>query len=360
MANGEQQWSGGSWRVDHGEGLEMEQPERPFVLADRNPAAQRNQSPRTALKKVPLLPLLLVGGGILLAVVIAAPHFSGGSNAAAQFQDLGAGISRATGLRGDLSIRWQGKAEYKLKFVPLDPLQSAGFSFVASNPPQPLWMNIRLLDPTGFALCSKQIFFPFDPASVASGRSRTESDGGKAAPGDLGGMAKLTVLQAQGQPGKPGEDIFQNQLADDGKVAAFTAQGQLPCTADLYKHVSYWDFTTNFPTLGEQDALMKDREDAKARAAAAARAAQRRKSARRYRSAFFQEGDDRVSAYDPSNGVLQVGPGRSFLVSGQGDRAAANSWAANNALVHYRCDQYATCSITRAGGRGVISARSLQ
>jgi hypothetical protein len=360
MANGEQKWSGGSWRVDHGEGLEPQQPERPFVLADRNRAAQRDSSQGAALKKVPLLPLFLLGGGILLAAVIVASHFSGSSNAAAQFQDLGAGISRATGLRGDLSIRWQGKAEYKLKFVPLDPLQSAGFSFVASNPPRPLWVNIRLLDQTGFALCSKQIFFPFDPASAASARSRTGSAGGKAGPEDLGGLARLTILQAQGQQSKPGEDTLQNQLNDDGKVAAFTAQGLLPCAPDLYKHISYWDFTTNFPTLGEQDALMKGRADALARAAAAARAAQRRNSAHGYKSGFVQEGDDRISAYDPSTGMLQVGPGRSFLVMSQGDRAAADSWAANTALVHYRCDQYANCSISRAGGMGVITARSLQ
>ena len=47
-------------------------------------------------------------------------------------------------------------------------------------------------------------------------------------------------------------DIFQDQVGDNGEISAFTAQGVLPCTAAQYKQFSYWDFSSNFPTLPQQ------------------------------------------------------------------------------------------------------------
>src|SRR3984885_8035760 len=42
--------------------------------------------------------------------------------------DLGAGIASASGLRGHLVTRWQGKTQYMLKIEPLDPRDNDGFS----------------------------------------------------------------------------------------------------------------------------------------------------------------------------------------------------------------------------------------
>ena len=82
------------------------------------------------------------------------------------FQDLGAGISSADGLRGDLTTRWVGHPEYQLKFQALNPYRDWAFSYVVAHPPRRLSFHIRLLDSTGFVLCSKEIVFPDGPARV--------------------------------------------------------------------------------------------------------------------------------------------------------------------------------------------------
>ena len=102
---------------------------------------------------------------------------------------------------------------------------------------------MKLLDATGFAVCGKDILFPFDAAS----------------PGE--------------QDRERGHDILQSSPGDDGKVMAVSAQGTLPCTAAQYKQIVYWDFSTNFPTLAEQDELMKQPAQLKARQEAQKRAA---------------------------------------------------------------------------------------
>lgn len=247
----------------------------------------------------------------------------------APFQDLGAGISNATGLKGDLKARWQKKAaQYLLKIEPIDPLQSAGFSYVVANPPGPLFIHVKLLDATGFAVCGKDILFPLDPAS----------------PGE--------------HDRERGQDLFQSSRGDDGRVVAVNAQGTLPCTAEQYKQVVYWDLSTNFPTLSEQDELMKQTAQLKARQAAQKRAALLRQKVQR--SAFYTEGDDRANGYDAPRKLLQTGLGRSFLVSGSAAQATASAWAASGALFHYRCDQRSRCVLTHAGGTDSLSVFALQ
>lgn len=279
-------------------------------------------------KRKPLVP----PGLILLIVVLAAAAGlfalvsarKGSSAASVPFQDLGAGISNPTGLKGNLQARWQGgAAQYQLKLLPMNPRQSAGFSFVAANPPAPLFIHVKLLDRTGFTLCSKDVFFPSDPAS----------------PGE--------------QKREHGHDVFQDTTGDDGKIAAVNAQGTLPCTPDQYKQVVYWDFSTNFPTLAGQDELMNRVSLLKARQKAAARAVLQRKNSQK--SAFYSEGDDRVTGYDASRSVLQTRLGRNFFVSRSGEQLVASQWAANSALFHYKCDQRSRCLLTHAGGRESLS-----
>ncbi len=261
----------------------------------------------------------MIGLGIFFAVRI---HSLAGP---AEFQDLGAGISNATGLKGDLKARWQDKAaQYELKIEPIDPMQSAGFSSVVANSPAPLSIHVKLLDATGFAVCGKDILFPFN------------------GPGE--------------QDRERGQDLLQGAIGDDGKLLAVTAQGTLPCTAAQYKQIVYWDFSTNFPTLAEQDELMTQTSQLKARPKARA-ALPRRKG---QRSAFYTEGDDRVTGYDASRKILQTGLGRNFLVSGSAGQATASEWATNGALFHYRCDQRSRCVLTHAGGMESLPVFALQ
>lgn len=293
------------------------------VYADEPAApAKARPAPPPALLFVVLGVLGIVGLGVFLAAR------SKSAAAPQPFQDLGAGISNATGLRGSLQARWQGNAaQYQIKFEPIDPLQSAGFSYVVANPPAPLSIHVKLLDATGFAVCGKDILFPFDAGSTDE------------------------------QSRERGQDVFQSVLGDDGKVAAVTAQGSLPCTPGQYKQIVYWDLTTNFPTLAEQDDLMNHTAELKAKQEAQKRAALQRKKTPR--SAYYTEGDDKATGFDAARRILQTGLGRSLLVSGAGQATAA-AWAANGALFHYRCDQRSHCVLTHAGGASSLSVSVLQ
>jgi hypothetical protein len=244
---------------------------------------------------------------------------------AAEFQDLGSGISNATGLKGNLKTRWQdNKTQYELKLEPIDPLQTAGFLYVLDNPPSPLSIHMRLLDGSGFALCGKDVLFPDDSASPGE----TDRD--------------------------PGQDTFQSAAGEDGKINALNAQGIVPCTPDQYKQVVYWDFTTNFPTLAEQDNLAKHRHLANVKDDGS----QRRAHPRAPRTGFIAEGDDWVTGYE--RGLLLTSLRRSYQITRPADRTTADTWAEHNARFHYRCDQQARCLLVHAGGTDAIAVLAVE
>jgi hypothetical protein len=247
----------------------------------------------------------------------------------APFQDLGAGVSNVTGLKGSLKARWAGNAaQYQLEIEPISPLESAGFSYVMANPPGPLVLHMKLMDATGYAVCGKDVLFPFD-------RSR---------PGEA--------------ERERGQDLLQATTGDDGKVVSLSAQGILPCTAEQYRQADYWDFSTNFPTLAEQDELRRRAAALKARQEAQRRAAEDRQKAGS--SAFYMEGDDQAAGYDAARKVLETQLSRSFLVAGQGQQTTASLWASDGILFRYKCDQHSRCVLTSAGGRQSLSVTALQ
>jgi hypothetical protein len=294
------------------------------------PADRVAEPEKPALSPRILAPRILVG--LLLALVIgvfliclAGCKMSPDPNA---FQDLGKGISNATGLKGSLKTRWDGKAaQYQLEIEPIDPLQSAGFSYVTANPPGPLSLHIKLLDATGYAVCGKDVFFPF--GRLNSGQADRES----------------------------GQDVLQTAIGDDGKVVSLSAQGILPCTPAQYKQADYWDFSTDFPTLAEQDALRRRPAELKAKLEAQKRALLERQKAGL--PAFYMEGDDQADGYDASHEVLQT-RNKSFLVAGQGQQTTASLWASTGVLIRYKCDQRALCVLTKAGGGQSLSVTALQ
>lgn len=275
----------------------------------------------------PMLLFIILGVAAMIGLGVFVGVRAKSSASPGAFQDLGAGVSTATGLQGNLKARWQDKgAQYELKIEPIDPLQSDGFSYVVGNPPAPLSIHVKLLDATGFAVCGKDVLFPFD------------------GPGE--------------QDRERGQDVLQSSVGADGKVMAVTAQGTLPCTAAQYKQIVYWDLSTNFPTLAEQDELMNQTSQLKARQDSHKRAARLRQKAQR--SAFYTEGDDRVTGYDAPRKILETGLGRDFLVSGSAGQSTASAWAANSVLFHYRCDQRSRCVLTHAGGTESLSVFALQ
>ncbi len=305
---------------------------------------------------------LLIGGAVLAAIIVVF-LFSYHPKPKLDYDDLGSGISNASGLKGHLITRWQGQTQFQLDVGPIDPREGPGFARVIDDPPQPLSINIRILDSSGFALCGKEILLPYYPggsgpqaaASLQPPAGATLSSKAQKELEDR--QANLELMQVQEQDRERGKDVFQNKLGSDGEVASITAQGVLPCSADQYKHFDYWDFSTNFPTVAEQDELLKHPRNARAQQALEERRAAARRAAKKPQSAFYIEGDDTVSGYDTSSGALETSENRTFYIGRKSDQSAAAAWASSFAHIHYKCDQHATCALQRAGTSIVITGR---
>ncbi len=279
--------------------------------------------------------------------------------------DLGPGIVAADGLRGHLETRWDGNAKtgrlaYKLQIMPMEDRWVPGFSHVVSNPPMPMSINIRLLDSTGFALCGKEIDFPFNPQNAAMSVTVpvVGANGKKLSPAERNAamqaarQSQVTQMQAAEVAREQGKDIFQNQTGADGQVAAIYAQGALPCSPDQYKRANYWDMNTNFPTLDEQAILL----DPKAHAKEFDAVHLDKRTLPKWGDGFVIQGDDRVTGYDQARGLLWA-EDRTFAIDKRFGQTTAAAWASNYTLIHYRCDQHASCALTAAGQAAVLHAR---
>jgi hypothetical protein len=301
-------------------------------------------------RKLPLIPLVAVGFALLLLLVIFF-LFQSRPKQNLQSDDLGPGIANGPGLKGHLVTKWEGKAKYQLRLEPIYARQIEGFTRVVANPPQPYSINIRLLDATGFALCGKEILFPFDAAKAAPGAKKA----------NLEGLVAGEVQREHGQ------DIFQSQTTDEGLIEAVNAQGDLPCSVKDYQRADYWDFTTNFPNLADQEALLNGKRivpapvtETNSQAPVPGQSQNRKAAAHRKPYSkpmgdFYIEGDERVSDYDPPSGTLEAG--RSFFIDRKTEQAIAADWATNSSLIHFSCDQHETCTLTHPGSTVVLHAR---
>lgn len=282
--------------------------------------------------------------------------------------DLGPGIVAAAGLRGHLDTKWDGNARtgrliYQLRIEPMEERWGPGFSRVTSNPPMPMSVNVRLMDSSGFALCGKEIDFPFNPqnADVAiPAVAQVGADGKKlsvaarAAAMQAARQSAITEMQAAEVTREHGKDMLQNQIATDGQVGAVNAQGTLPCSPDQYRQADYWDLNTNFPTLDEQAVLLDPKSGPHKESASASRP--KKRALPQLIDGFVIQGDERVTGYDSARGVLLV-ENKAFAVDRRYGQATASDWASQYTLVHYRCDQHASCALTAAGQSAVLHAR---
>lgn len=314
-------------------------PQDPFSFpVDQGPVVAQKSSKRASGVLILLLGFIAIAGVII--VTLTQKQLTT-AKAAPDTDDMGAGVSQASGLRGHLVTRWQnGKTQYMLKMEPLDPRDAAGFSAVAANPSKPISINIRLLDAAGFALCGKEIVLHFTPQ----------------------GGSQIAAQQQKAR--ETGADAFQNIQGDDGAVEALWAQGSLPCSPDQYRKFDYWDLTTNFPTLAEQDALLGRKPavpEQGARGAAtlavAAIRGRRKPAVKAPVSMFYVEGDDQVSMYEPNRDLLTDDSGRSFFIPGKSDQAIAANWAANYSHIHFKCDQHENCDL-RTGSGEILGRKS--
>ncbi|HEU5458691.1 MAG TPA: hypothetical protein VFU68_08735 [Terracidiphilus sp.] len=275
--------------------------------------------------------------------------------------DLGQAVFNAGGLRGHLDTRWQGnKAVYKLEFEPIDPTYAAGVAYAAANPPRPIQFNLRILDNSGFALCTKQVLLPFDPSTVPSELTDLPQGRGKKATEERAAaeQADLQARQSAETQREKSNDLLQAKLGNDGKIASLFTQGELPCTSDQYARFDYWDFSTNFPTVQEQHDLITHKAQHEAALERAASAAANHKAQKLTDSTFYVQGDVRVNSWDPASGMLGSGAGKSFYVAKASDRPVASGWASDGTLIHYKCDQHGICVLTQSG-TGVVILGSL-
>jgi hypothetical protein len=282
--------------------------------------------------------------------------------------DMGPGIVAASGLRGHLTTRWDGNKKtgrlvYQLHIEPMEDRWQAGFSKVVLNPPLPLYVNVRLMDATGFALCGKEVVFHFDPQN---GKVEVPMPGAVGSNGKKLSVAErnalyqsarqsvITQMQAAEAARESGKDVFQSQTGPDGLATAVNAQGSLPCSPDQYKRASYWDMSTNFPTLDEQADLLDPRAAAR-RARENEPGSHRRRVTKEPLAGYIIQGDERVTEYDAARGLLWTN-GRTFQIDRRVGQATAMAWANNNTLIHYRCDQQASCALTASGNTAVLHA----
>jgi hypothetical protein len=268
--------------------------------------------------------------------------------------------------------RWQGKAQYMLKIEPLDPRDADGFSAVAANPSGPISINIRLLDSAGFALCGKEIVLRFDPSRVRHSNlqlPKKQSDAEKLLAQQQEYVQRVSMQEKERENGK---DLFQNIQASDGSVEALWAQGDLPCSPDQYQRFDYWDLSTNFPTLAEQDHVLGRKPAEAAHAVSAheddgsndeqqtdrgARGVAKRRVAKKPPPAYLMQGDDRATDFDAARGLLVVGASTRFLIDRKSDEQMVAAWADDDSLIHFTCDPHAICSLRRAGSASVVPAR---
>ncbi len=252
-----------------------------------------------------------------------------------QYIDLGTQRFDPAGLGGRLIVRWEGNAEYQLSLDPLEQGFVPRFEAVAQNPPRPLSLTLRLRDAAGIVLCQKEVLFP-PPAPE----------------GTVPDAAQL--LQPQRTPSG---DTVQNVAGEDGQIGEIAASGGLPCSAKAYARLVAWDFSTNFPTLDEQDAWLRHEGTVAPH--------QKHRVATGFMGQVQRlpttiEGDDVIVGDNPTRGTVETSAGRLFLVASNASRNRGSEWQVFPAAIHFRCDKSGLCLLTRANSHATLPARLLK
>lgn len=348
---------------------EIEESEGPaFQETEQEEFVDPAEKPAQPQKKKPNL--LLIGGfaALIIFAIFVVMTVNKPKVDAPQPGDLGPGIVAVSGLRGHLNTKWDGNAKtgrlvYQLRIEPMEERWGAGFSRVTSNPPMPLSVNVRLLDSSGFALCGKEIVFPFNPQNAGvtiPASAQLGADGKKlpaaarAAAVQAARQSQIAQMQAAEVVREQGKDPFQNQIAHDGLVAAVNAQGTLPCSPDQYRRADYWDMNTNFPSLDDQAMLLDPK--AAMRLRELENPGHSKHTLPKWGDGFVIQGDERVTGYDSARGLLWA-ENKTFGIDKRYGQATASDWSNKYTLIHYKCDQHANCALTAAGQAAVLHAR---
>jgi hypothetical protein len=329
------------------------------VASDAAPQSLVLEPLQPATNSIYLYAVIAVGLGLLVGAVIAAIAWQRGDRHEATA--LGPVTSSADGLTGRIELKWADKLNYQLVVEPSDPLRHAEFALAISNPPHPVSFDIQLKDSAGSTLCDRTIVLKFDPRQAAALTGAPQAVAGSTADATTGQIAQgFDVAQAEAQELKReyGQDIFRSDIGADGQSSSINSQGDLPCSKQAYERAASWSFSSNFPNLEEQAALLKRQSDASGNSATADAGAAPVAPVRRRRLqqkvpppsiAFGIEGDDELVSFDSSRGIVETSTRRFFVVGKPiaADNSAA--WQDIPADVHYKCDLNAMCSLRRKG-----------
>jgi hypothetical protein len=247
-------------------------------------------------------------------------------------------------------------------FEPGDPDQQAGFALAVTNSQQPLSVQIHLLDNMGFVLCSKDILLKYSVLNAAAlaAFSPDKADGSKTLTDQLTQGAE-GLQDRQEAAREQGKDLFQNQVGQDGQVASINAHGDIPCSAKAYEKAETWSFTTNFPSLAEQNGLLRRQKEIQAKAGrpSAEEAAAHKKTATKTAAnllPFSIEGDDAIVDFDAYHGTIVTRGRKTFFIDKSTAALANSRWQDYPVVIHFRCDRSSECTLMN-GGAGAMHAR---
>ncbi len=286
--------------------------------------------------------------------------------------DLGSVISNPYGLTGHLVLIWSQKFEYQLVVEPNDPVRRDGFSVATTSAPRPLSVDIQLKDSHGSVLCGKTILLKFDPrraaAMAASGNGTPAATGANASAYQAAQALEIAQAEAQELTREQGQDVFQNNLGRDGQTDSISAQGDMPCSREVFGRSDSWNFSPNFLTIDQQAELQNHlsgiNSDANIPpvvaiahdAAPAPRRTAKKKATVAPEPFFAIEGDDELVMFDFSKGTLETSTRKLFVMDKLSVGSNLETWQEVPANIHYRCDLNSVCIIRRKGA-GVLYAR---
>jgi hypothetical protein len=340
--------------------------------------ARKELDRRPAPNQTKLYAALGVGLGLLAALAIVAFFVhQGGSDGST---DLGYVTSSPFGLKGHLVAKWTDRLEYHLSVEPADPAQRAAFSYVVTNSPRPLSVEIQLKSALGQVLCGNAIVLKFDPRkaprnaaadSEPKARKTSEVDDMR---DQIAQSVNLARLESQELTREHGKDVFLDDIGPGGQITSINALGSMPCSQGQFLNTVSWTFTPNFLTVAQQAELLNratglnpngqplSPPGSAGKGSDALQSSSSGKTKRRPASAvsFFSiEGDDALVGYDASTGTIESRTGKAFLIDRKDAVSSALKGRDLPVAIHYVCDQRGACTVAGISA-GVQRARLKQ
>lgn len=343
----------------------LENLENPYdAMADISRRQPVEEPPKPPRNFVFIYAAILAGIGILVgSAYFTMPWLFGNSSGRS---DLGTVVSSPDGLNGHFYLEWDGQLEYRLKIEPGDPSQLAGFSLAVSHVPRPVSFHIQLMDSENHVLCGMNILLKYDPgitsdfSESAPELQNSPANADNSSHTQTAQETNAAQLQADEFERERGNSLFQNVLGQDGQIAAISSQGTMPCSKKDWSKAVSWSFTSNFPSLGEQNALRNAKAESLAKAASlSARMAPRKRAKPKPAqnlAPYSIEGDDSIVEYDVAKGTIETRSGKTFFIYKKSGEVVDSRWQDYPVNIHYRCDLTSTCTLMSAGA-GALRAR---